>query len=80
MAGAKVADSSPFLHLGRANSLYNRRESCVICVGSTGAGKSSNIAIFTGNPVRSLTNKNTVKKAFILITISYDRYRPLIRP
>ena len=51
MAGSKVADSSPFLHLGRANSLYNRRESCVICVGSTGSGKSSNIAIFTGNPV-----------------------------
>ncbi len=62
MAGAKVADSSPFLHLGRANSLYNRRESCVICVGSTGAGKSSNIAIFTGNPVRSLTNINVVRK------------------
>jgi hypothetical protein len=56
MAGSKVADSSPFLHLGRPSSLYNRRESCVICVGSTGSGKSSNIAIFTGHPVQYINS------------------------
>jgi predicted GTPase len=74
MAGSKVADSSPFLHIGRPNSLYNRRESCVICVGSTGAGKSSNIAIFTGNPV--ITILSCVFSVFEL----YHTYPLFTRP
>ena len=31
-----------------------KKDSCIICVGSTGSGKSSTIAIFTGNQVQSV--------------------------
>lgn len=47
MAGLEVSEKSPFLTVSRERS-RDERSCCVICVGSTGSGKSSTISIVTG--------------------------------
>ncbi|XP_023333830.1 uncharacterized protein LOC111705491 isoform X2 [Eurytemora carolleeae] len=63
MAGLGVSDVSPFLQVRSTSWFpYNRKDSCIICVGSTGSGKSSTIAIFTGNQVATSDSTISVTK------------------
>ena len=55
MAGLEVSENSPFLTVRRERR-RDERSCCVICVGSTGSGKSSTISIVTGHQVRGLSD------------------------
>ena len=53
MAGVSVSETSPFLQV-RQERGRSESNCCVICVGSTGSGKSSTISIVTGHQVLSI--------------------------
>jgi len=64
MSGWEVSERSPFLSVGssQAHRLRSFPRACVICVGSTGAGKSSTISLATGNAVALSDSSGSVTK------------------
>merc|ERR1712131_307285 len=50
MAGIEVSESSPFLNVVNRR-INSESDCCIICVGSTGSGKSSTISIMTGQHI-----------------------------
>ena len=47
MAGVEVSERSPFLNVSSRRS-RSEEDCCIVCVGSTGSGKSSTVSIMTG--------------------------------
>ena len=71
MAGMEVSERSPFLSVSTARR-RSEEGTCVVCVGSTGSGKSSTISIMTGHQLATSDSVSSVTTECELYTNLMD--------
>jgi len=71
MAGVEVSERSPFLNVSSRRS-RSEEDCCIVCVGSTGSGKSSTVSIMTGQHIMTSDSVSSVTTECQLYTNLMD--------